>query len=155
MGEKEKVALLGTDNRNVLAWASHGFAKQGIALTLNQETATWIAKRHLVVESFYLRSGRNFSEDWMSRIDLGNVIRWGRANNFRRIRFQTGRNDFVADWKTNQREGWGPGPVLVQRRTPRFSGKCVEWNSAGGGLGRASMEMKSPWSMFTRCTLEW
>ena len=80
----------------------------------------------------------------MSRTDLDSVIHWGRANNFRRIRFQTGWDDFIADWKTNQREGWGPGPVLVERKTPRFSGKRAERNSAGGGLVRASMEMGIP-----------
>ena len=44
-GEREKVVLLGTDNRNVLAWTPNGFAKKGIALTLNQETPTWIEKK--------------------------------------------------------------------------------------------------------------
>ena len=73
-GEVGKILLIGADNRNVLAWSSNGFAKKGLSVTLNQETATWIASRKLIVESFFLRSGHNFSADWMSRSDLDSII---------------------------------------------------------------------------------
>ena len=52
--------LLGTDNRNVLAWTRKGYAKKGAALVLNQETARWVERTGSHVEGVYVRSGHNF-----------------------------------------------------------------------------------------------
>ena len=95
-------------------------------------------------ESLHAERTRNFSADWMRRTDLDKVIGWGRTNGFRRLRFQARRDEFIAEWKTKPSEGWGPGPIFLERKIPRFSGKCVEWNSAGGGLARSAMEMGIP-----------
>ena len=143
-GEPGTVLLLGTDNQNVLAWTHNGFAKLGIAITLNQETAKWLSRNKAIVEGFYLRSGHNFSADWMSRANLDAILDWAESAGFRRARFKARRNTFISKWKQNQSEGWEPGPVLIERKLPCFEGKCAEWNIAGGGLTRAAMDMGVP-----------
>ena len=47
----EKLLILCTDNRNVMAWTRMGYAKKGDALTLNQETSKWIARKGVQVEA--------------------------------------------------------------------------------------------------------
>ena len=110
-------------------------------MALNQPTATWIAKRKLAVGSLYLRSGRNLIADWAIRNDLGSFTERWRSVGFCRILFKAQWGDFISDWKANQLEGWGPAPVMVERKAPCFPCKCVEWNSAGCGLARTSMAM--------------
>ena len=143
-GEPGTVLLLGTDNQNVLAWAHNGFAKLGIALTLNQETAKWLSRNKVIVEGFYLRCGHNFSADWMSRANLDEILDCAESAGFRRMRFKARRGAFISNWKQNQSDGWEPGPVMIEREIPCFEGKCAEWNSAGGGLTRAAMDMGVP-----------
>ena len=75
-GEEKCILLTGADNTNVMAWTSKGYAKKGPSLTLNQETAKLIVKKKLIIEGFYLCSGRNFSADWLSRTDLDLILEW-------------------------------------------------------------------------------
>ena len=97
VGGPSRVLLLGTDDRNVLAWANRGYAQQGAASILNQETEKWIARRRMVFGRFYIRSGRNFSAYWISSASLGDIIKWPRQAGFGRIRFRARRNDPIAD----------------------------------------------------------
>ena len=63
---------------------------------------------------------------------------------FGRIRFKACGDELVSDWVTDQREGWEPGPVMAARKMPWFPVKCVERNSAGGGLTRDAVDMEVP-----------
>ena len=54
--------LLGSDNQNVLSWTSKGYAKQGAALVMNEETSKWVVKKNISVEGFYLRIGHKLDE---------------------------------------------------------------------------------------------
>ena len=94
--------------------------------------------------SFYLRSGHNFSADWISRTNIDTILEWGDSVGFRGIRFKAIWNDFISDWGKNQCDGWEPFPVMLDRKKPCFPGKCVEWSSAGGGLTRDAMDMGVP-----------
>ena len=77
MSESEKVMRLGADNRNFAPCATNGFAKRGVSVVLNQDTSNWIAQKNLAVGRLYLRSGRNFSSDWLSRANLDAILGWG------------------------------------------------------------------------------
>ena len=87
-----------------------GYAKRGAALILNQETPKWIANRNAQVEGVYVRSGHNFSPDWMARttygeIEVGNKI-WIHTST---IATHVGKNDrglpkasFGRSWSTGE-----------------------------------------------------
>ena len=137
-GGSEQIMLLGTDNQNVLAWTSNGYAKQGAALVLNQETPKWIAKKNIAVEGFYLRSGRNFSADWMSRSDVQTVVEWAGRVGFTRIRFNPYWNEFIRSWRHGRISIWNPKPNKVILKPSSVHGCCVDWNSSGGVVAQAA-----------------
>ena len=140
-GGESGILLSGTYNTNVLAWAPNGYAQKGESLILNQETPKWIAKKKLIAGCYYLRSGHNFSADWMSRSDLDQIIERPQRMGFCLSRFRARWNEFIAVWKQNRSDNWTPGPIIMGRKIPRFPGKCVEWNSAGGGFTKDAADM--------------
>ena len=118
-GESETVLFMGTDNQNVLAWPNNGFAKLGVALTLNQEAEEWVSRRKIVAEGFYLRSGYNFSADLVSRTNLDAILEWGNqsvseesdSRQYGSISFQTGRKTNAMGWNQAQRCSGGRNRV--------------------------------------------
>ena len=129
--------ILGTDNRNVLAWTRKGYAKKGAALVLNQETSKRIARTGAQVEGVYIRSGRNFSPDWMTRTTYEEIERWANQYGFNRIRLKPiwgemmrGRNGRII------REVEMPR----NRNDDRAEKQLVfaEWNSGGGCFTEAA-----------------
>ena len=83
-----QVTIVGADNRNVLARTRKGYARKGAALVLNQETSKWIASRNSQVEMLYVRSGHNFSPDWMTRTTYGEIEKWAGNFGFPRVRLR-------------------------------------------------------------------
>ena len=94
--------------------------KEGIitSLTLNQETAKWVLKQKLIIEGFYLRSGRNFSADWLSRADLDQILEWSHRMGFRRARFMEDE----------------PNPLLTGSRITLTTGRQVQFYWSGKSL---------------------
>ena len=99
--------LLGSDNQNVLSWTSKGYAKQGAALVMNEETSKWVVKKNISVEGFYLRIGHNFSADWMSRSDAQTVTKWADRTGFTRVRFHSYWGEFIRYWRYERTTIWG------------------------------------------------
>ena len=95
----DTLLLLGPGNRNVLAWTKKGYAKKGAALILNQEPSRWIAKRRSRVDGVYVRSGRNFSPDWMTRAETSNVLEWAAKYGFARVRLRPRWGEMMADYR--------------------------------------------------------
>ena len=132
----DRIFLLGTDNMNVLAWTKKGYSKTGASLRLNQETSRWIAIRKLRVEPFYLRSGRNFSPDWMTRAPKEEVSQWAEQNGFTRIRARPYWDEMMTDRKDEfKREVIIP---LNRMRVAPTQKLCVEWNGSGNCFSTAS-----------------
>ena len=103
---------MGTAATNVMEWASKRYARKGSSLTLNQATSKWVVNKKRIVEGFFLRSGRNFSADWLSRADLDQITEWAHRMGFYRARVRARWNEFIADWKQNQVDNWMPPQSL-------------------------------------------
>lgn len=120
-GEEKCILLMGTDNTNVMAWTSKGHAKKGGVAHLKSGNREVGGKEEYSGRRFYLRSGHNFSDDWLSRPDLDKIMEWGNRMGFFRARFRARWNEFVSDWIHNQVENWAPVPALLEQKTSSFS----------------------------------
>ena len=131
--------LLGTDNQNVLSWAKRGYSKKGAALVLIQETARWVAVRKCQVEGVYVRSGHNFSPDWMTRTPSIKVHAWAGKNGFARAHFQAMREELAHEYRENIVGGIA---MPLQRTISQVTDDriCVEWNSSGGVVASVTRE---------------
>ena len=85
--------------------------KRGESLILNHETAKWIAKKNITAEGFYLRSGRNFSADWVSRTEEQEFVDWANSDGLQRIRFPPYWGEFIHDWRCGKTTVRMPGPT--------------------------------------------
>ena len=56
--------------------------KRGESLVLYQDMSKWIVKMQLIVGSFYIRSGHNFSADCIWWADMGRIIEWSQKMGF-------------------------------------------------------------------------
>ena len=129
--------ILGTDNRNVLAWTRKGYAKKGAALVLNQETSKWIDKSNAQVEGVYIRSGHNFSPEWMTGTTYEEIEELAQRHRFMRARLQPIWDEMMKH--SNER------PLkeveIPESRIEQKQGKdiiCVEWNGGGGCFTEAA-----------------
>ena len=133
---EDHLLLLGTDNRNVLAWTKKGYAKKGAALVLNQETSKWIANRRASVEGVYVRSGHNFSADWLTRATYDQIEKWAAAHGFARVRLKPLWGRMLADYKSLKlKEKTMPDYRLDQKKNREEL--CVEWNGCGSSFVNA------------------
>ena len=133
----EILLLLGTDNRNVLAWTNRGYAKKGTSLFLNQATSRWIATMKCQVEGVYARSGHNFSPGWMTRTPLRQVEEWARRSGFARIPFRSMWGELMEAHHANKlKEIAMPEERTVRKVSERRI--CLEWNGIGGAIADAS-----------------
>ena len=94
--------------------------------------------------TFYLRFGRAFSDDWMSRADCDTVPACGGICGIWKnpAPSQMGRTNRRLG--ENQHDGWEPAPVMMGRKKPCPTGKRAGRNSAGGSTPRASAGMGVP-----------
>ena len=131
----DKILLLGTDNRNVPEWTKKGYAKKGASLLLGQMASRWISKSVSQVEGFYLRSGRNFSPDWLTRACWGQLKNWTTRFVFARVRPKRLWGQTVNDFRCTT-----PSELHIPDIRTILPGKeksvCVEWN----GEGRSCVE---------------
>ena len=110
-GEPLQILPSGPYNRNFSPCVAKWNAHKGASLTLNKETARWIAKRRLVLEGFYIRIGQNFAADWASRASPDQIIEWHQEAGFASIRYRARLNEFISERKQSQTEIWNPGPI--------------------------------------------
>ena len=137
-----KILLLGTDNRNVLTWTAKGYAKKGAALRLTQETSKWIALRNLRVEGFYLRSGHNFSPDWMTRTSSSEVEEWAKKAGFSRIHLKPLWDDMMEGARNNALK---EAEMPLEKKTIKVEEMmCVEWRSIGSSFTKSVTEFGLP-----------
>ena len=126
----EVLWLLVTDNRNVLAWERKGFAKKGDDAILNQETSKWMSSRRSQVEGVFIRSGRNFSPDWMTRTSYDAIEQWASHRGFRMIRLDPLWGEKIQDFRRIKvAEVTMPDDRVENTNSPNLL--CVEWNSGG------------------------
>ena len=126
------ILLLGTENSNVMAWATNGYAKRGSALLINRSTARWIALRGLRVGSLYMGSGRNFSPDRMTRTAKEDVIEWATQCGITKVRLGPLWGELMANYRDNVRKEI---EMPRTRRVVQTVGKlCVDRNGTGGGV---------------------
>ena len=130
--------MLGTDNQNVLAWSKRWYSKKGASLILTQETSREIAVKRYTVEPYYLRSGHNFSADWLSRTKIHEVTKWAEIHGFKLLCFQP----YWDEWMSNQLEKPLGEVTLPFLRTTislgRTNIRLVEWNGAGTSFAVAA-----------------
>ena len=131
-----ELLILGTDNRNVLAWTRKGYAKQGPALILNQETSRWIATRKCMVEGIYIRSGHNFSPDWMTRTDEHLVEEWAKKHGFTRLRLKPKWEEMMSTYREIQQQEIRMPDSRIPRQLDHLI--CVEWNGSGTSIAEAA-----------------
>ena len=119
-GEASRILLMGADSTNVAAWASKDVQERGGSLVINKEAENWIAKKRWVVGSFYIRSGRKFSDDWVGRAYLARIVAQSQEMGFYPVRFRARWNELIEDWNQNQSDSWANGPNLLDRRRPQI-----------------------------------
>ena len=115
------------------------FREKGAALKLNRMTSFWIAEKGTQVEGVYVRSGHNFSADWMTRELEDKVLRWASSHGFTRVRFRPiweqleaiQYNKTLLEWNMPfMRE-----PVKMTNALLR-----VEWNGTGNVVANAALQ---------------
>ena len=134
---EHSLLLMGTANRNVLAWTKKGYAKKGTALKLNQMSSFWIAEKKTQVEGVYIRSGHNFSADWMTRESEKRVLAWAEKNGFTRIRFRPMWGKMKDELLNKAMEEWSM-PEIRSHRQVHEPLLCVEWNGTGSAIASAA-----------------
>ena len=136
----EILLFLGSDNRNVLTLAMKVFAKKAAASVLNQETSKWIANRGSQVEGVFIRSGRNFRPDWMTRTSHEAIEQWSAQYGFKRIRLRPIWGKTMPDSHSLQiEEVTMPGRRVENANNPNLL--FVEWNSGGVCFVRRRTEL--------------
>ena len=129
--------LLGTDNRNVMAWTREGYAENGSALALNQETSKWISNHRSQVEGVYVRSGRNFSPDRMTRAEYDQIEAWAVIFEFTRVRRRPMWDEMMMDYRS-LRLIEGMIPEIRSERKNQEKLRCAGWNGGGASLVEAA-----------------
>ena len=123
-------AVAGNRQPKCVSMDQEGICQKGAALNLNRETSKWIANRRAQVEGVYVRSGHNFSPDWMTRADYDQILSWAERYGFSRVRLRPLRDEMMADYrKVGAKE-----VCLPEIRTECQAGrplKCVGWNGGG------------------------
>ena len=85
----------GVDNVSALSWMNHGHARHVPAARIQVGVFFWLAIRRIRISPFFLRSGRNFPSDFLTRTSDSKIQTWADQNMMTRIRLGHRWEQFV------------------------------------------------------------
>ena len=136
-----RILIVCTDNMNVFEWLSGWRAKAGCANRMLQALVDYLVEEGIEIIPRYVRSGRNFSCDFLSRANEGDIDEWSH-------RMGMTRRDLPKQWRKFS-DKWMPQERLEQgdqidiRRILREDGHGIsacEWRPAAYTFVRACQQ---------------
>ena len=146
-GETPRISIVCTDNLNVFHRLQNWKAKIGTAFRMLQSIEDYLIENKVEITPCYVRIGRNFPCDHLSRTDEEGIRHWPRSNHMTRAPLPTIWVSFCEQWKhevefapndcsdirASLREHcreikcceWRPSAYTFVARAQRYRGHCI------------------------------
>ena len=128
------------DNMCSNMWIMSGKAKQGVALALTRIFYRWPLHQRFRLFSFYIRSERSMSADFLSRASQVEIDDWARENRMARVYPLETWLTFFSDFRMSSPVARTPLIRLEVSHVNAF--RAVEWQPGGYFLLQAANELQ-------------
>ena len=85
-GGLQRIAIIGTDSRNVFSWIRKGKERVGRARRILTAFLLWRIRHGIEAIPFYVRSKHNFSADLITRADDATITAWAARHEMTRVK---------------------------------------------------------------------